>query len=105
MAGEDGGGVMRTSVMHELKVWPEYFKAIMDGVKSFEIRKNDRDFSVGDELALQEFDPDAKVYTGNVIYCHVTYILSGGQFGIDPGYVAMGIVRFASRRGSKTVPH
>jgi hypothetical protein len=31
----------------EKKVWPEYFKKIMDGKKTFELRLNDFDISEG----------------------------------------------------------
>ena len=34
--------------LHELKLLEEYAKAKKDGIKPFEIRKNDRDFKVGD---------------------------------------------------------
>lgn len=49
---------------HNLKTWPEYFQAVIDGKKTFEIRKNDRDFKVGNELLLQEYDPEQETYTG-----------------------------------------
>ncbi|HHL0747950.1 TPA: DUF3850 domain-containing protein, partial [Streptococcus agalactiae] len=42
---------------HLLNCYPEYFEAIMDGTKTFECRYNDRDFKVGDELLLREYDP------------------------------------------------
>ena len=34
--------------IHELKTLPEYFDAVFMGKKNFEIRKNDRDYKVGD---------------------------------------------------------
>lgn len=37
-------------MVHELKIAPEYFKDVRTGLKKFEIRKNDRDFKVGDRL-------------------------------------------------------
>ena len=35
-------------MIHQLKIEPDYFKKIVEGVKTFEVRKNDRDFHVGD---------------------------------------------------------
>ena len=35
---------------HELKILPEYFVAVRDGIKKFEVRKDDRPFEVGDIL-------------------------------------------------------
>ena len=52
-------------MQHELKILPEFFTAIIFGKKKFEIRKNDRDFRVGDVLKLMEYD--GKNYTGNFI--------------------------------------
>jgi hypothetical protein len=34
--------------LHELKLLEQYAQAKKDGIKPFEIRKNDRDFKVGD---------------------------------------------------------
>ena len=48
--------------IHELKILPEYFKAQKAGKKNFEIRKNDRDYKVGDKLVLKEYDPKAKEF-------------------------------------------
>lgn len=42
--------------VHYLKIKPEYFQAVIDGRKPFEIRLNDRKFRVGDEIYLKEFD-------------------------------------------------
>lgn len=78
-------------MVHELKTWPEYFKAIEDGRKNFEVRYNDRNFQVGDTLILQEYDPDKKRFTGEWERRIVSYILPGGGFGIEQGYVILGL--------------
>jgi ASC-1-like (ASCH) protein len=74
---------------HKLKIQNEYFEAVCSGEKSFEIRKNDRDFKVGDTLILQEFLPISKQYTGRVIEKEITYITDYGQ---QENYVVMAIV-------------
>ena len=77
--------------VHELKTWPEYFEAIRTGAKRFEIRRDDRGFAVGDELILRLFDPIEQ--RAQLIHMRrtVTYLLAGGQFGIEPGFVALGL--------------
>lgn len=42
-------------MIHAVKILPEYFNKIINGQKSYEIRKNDRDYKVGDCLALNEY--------------------------------------------------
>jgi hypothetical protein len=48
--------------LHELKCHSEQFQAVYNGVKSFEIRVNDRDYQVGDALHLKEYNPETKNY-------------------------------------------
>lgn len=43
---------------HELKILPEYYRAVIERRKAFEIRRNDRNFQVGDELHLREHSGD-----------------------------------------------
>ena len=76
---------------HELKTWPEYYKAIYDDRKKFEVRKDDRNFQVGDTLDLQEYDPEIKAYSGRSMRVKVIYKLPGGDFGIKKGYCVLGI--------------
>lgn len=61
--------------IHELKTWPIYFDAIAEGVKTFEWRKNDRDYFAGDFLILKEWSPDDEEYTGREIKVFVPYLL------------------------------
>jgi hypothetical protein len=42
---------------HDLKIWPQYFVEVAAEQKTFEIRKNDRDYQVGDVLRLREWEP------------------------------------------------
>lgn len=49
---------------HYLKTWPEYFKDLKEGLKDFEVRQNDREFSIGDIVVCQEYDPETKNYSG-----------------------------------------
>lgn len=81
----------RPPIVHDLKCWPEYFAAVRDGFKPFEVRKNDRDFRVGDTLRLWEFDPKLNIHTGMYFHRSVTYALSGGNFGVEPDYIVMGL--------------
>lgn len=83
--------------IHELKTWPSYFNAVRDGIKRFEIRKNDRDFAVGDQLHLREFDPgkdvtiDAWKYTGRELWCRILYKMDGGRLGLDPHFCILSL--------------
>ena len=76
---------------HRLKTWPNFFEAIGRGDKPFEVRKNDRGFAEGDRLLLHEWFPEQRRESGRWIACTVSYVLHGGQFGIEPGHVVMGI--------------
>lgn len=76
-------------MVHELKIIPKYYEDILNEVKTFEVRKNDRGYNVGDFLKLKEFDNGE--YTGRFQIVEIAYILEGGQFGIDKDYVVMSI--------------
>lgn len=92
-------------MIHELKIHSYFVDDIVFGIKTFEVRKNDRDFKVEDELLLKEYDPETNSYTGCILACKVTYILKGGQFGIQEGYVVMGIVPLRFTAPSKIQPY
>lgn len=79
-------GKYSIQTVHELKIEAEYFEAVELGWKTFEIRKNDRGFEVGDILILQEYENGQ--YTGEKIEKEVTYMTTYNQ---EPGYVVMAI--------------
>lgn len=70
--------------IHELKILPKYFERVIKGEKTFEIRKNDRDFQTGDVIILNEFD--GVKHTGGNVKGKITYIFNGGEYGLDIGY-------------------
>lgn len=72
--------------IHELKILPEYFEAVTSGRKQFEIRRNDRDYKVGDLLYLREWNGEN--FTGDSYKVEVTYITDYMQRN---GYVVLGI--------------
>nr|DAJ14158.1 MAG TPA: activating signal cointegrator [Podoviridae sp. ctJ6o53] len=77
-------------MIHALKTLPEYFEAVRNGDKTFELRKNDRNFKVGDYLALNEWD--GKKYTGRSQLVKVRYILDPNEvMNCAAGYVIMRI--------------
>jgi hypothetical protein len=74
---------------HILKTWPEPFEAAWRGDKTFEIRVNDRDFQVGDELQLTEWNNATGEYTGRAITAVVRYIVYGGEWGLPENLCVM----------------
>ncbi len=88
---------------HTLKCWPEFYDAIKDGRKTFEARRNDRGFQTGDALLLQRtcerrglchhVDYDASGRVKHEMRVRVTYMLHGGQWGIQDGFCVMAIER------------
>lgn len=77
------------SVGHSLKILPGYFEDVLSGIKTFEIRKNDRNYKVGDKLILKEWD--GVRYTGRIIKKEIIYMLDDNSGYVLPGYVAMSI--------------
>jgi hypothetical protein len=76
---------------HKLKTVNPHFKEVWEGNKTFEIRRDDRSFEVGDMLILQEYIM-LDVYTGREVNLCVTHILKNApQYGLKIGYVIMSL--------------
>lgn len=77
--------------LHELKIKEEYFNEILRGNKTFELRKNDRDYQVGDLIhfiktdGLEYFSHSKDVY-------QIIYILKNvPEYGLKQGYCILAI--------------
>jgi hypothetical protein len=86
-----------SKVVHRLKTWPSYFRAIDRGEKRFEVRRDDRGFDVGHEVVLEEYEPGmggVGFYTGAIFHGVITYVMRGSvarSFGVDQGVVVLSI--------------
>jgi len=79
-----------TDMNHELKLLSKYFLDVADGKKSFELRKDDRDYKVGDTLKLKEWT--GKQFTGSYSTRLITYVLRDcPQYGLKKGFVILGM--------------
>lgn len=79
-------------MIHDLKTLAPYFAAVVSGEKTFEVRKNDRDFHVGDFLMLNEIEviQETQRYTGRYCVVRVTYVLTNEEY-VKPGYAILAI--------------
>lgn len=77
--------------VHDLKIWPKPFEAVLSGEKTYEVRKADRPFKVNDILMLMEWDPERKAYTGREVQRRISHITAGGGWGIPHGLCVLGI--------------
>ena len=75
---------------HELKILPQYYDDCVDGIKTFELRKDDRNYQVDDTLVLKEWN--GKEFTGRSYPFLITYVLRDvPQYGLQKGFVIIGI--------------
>ena len=71
------------------KILPCYYDAVVNGIKAFEIRKDEDDIQAGDILTLREWD--GSQYTGRVANMLVKYVLRDvPQYGLMRGYCLIG---------------
>ena len=89
--------------LHDLKIKHEYLLEVAKGNKPFEIRKNDRDYQVGDLIRFIDINPPKQKrlkalfsFIKPIINCNdlyqVTYVLKDvPQYGLDKDYCILGI--------------
>ena len=99
-------------MIHAVKVLPEFYAALNNGTKTFEVREKDRLYEVGDFLAVNEYEPisdpyelptplpearfcraDGKGhYSGECLLFRITYILDNVKY-CAPNTVILGLSR------------
>lgn len=91
--------------IHNLKLKEEYVVGVMYGEKTFELRKNDRDYKVGDYIHFIQVNGQelidnrcgilttkTDIFEDNLF--KITYILENvPEYGLDEDYCILGIKR------------
>ena len=84
---------------HTLKLNDRYFDAVKKGKKTFEIRYNDRDYHIGDQLRMYRTDDNGEPVLNSSGYKDwvvgtVEYIITDLElpFGLKEGFVVLGFV-------------
>lgn len=86
--------------LHELKILHEYLVDVDLGKKTFELRKNDRDYQVGDLIRFIDIREDDSTANKNQIepnidentLYRITYILKDVEkYGLDKDYCILAI--------------
>lgn len=81
---------------HSLKIKREYYAAIVFGDKTFEIRKDDRGYEVGDGITFSDADTGEKLHG----VWEITYILRNvPEYGLMDGYVVLSLERIGRIEG------
>lgn len=93
--------ITREPITHDIKIYPEFFSAVCTGVKRAELRKNDRDYRVGDTPHLMETPRGSCHQTGEFINVKITHIADVGEW--MPGYVLLS-VELQERRKADSEP-
>ena len=86
---------------HELRTWAPYYDAVVSGEKKFEVRRDDRGFQKGDivrlirctqgKTGMWDIEYGYGVTPKHTAEFRIGWILTGGQFGIEPGYIVFSL--------------
>ncbi len=70
---------------HTLKIREDYARAHLSGLKPWELRKNDRNFKIGDFINFEAINDKGEIV---IIYKQkIVYLFKGGQYGLADDYV------------------
>lgn len=76
---------------HQIKILEKFAEVQRLGLKPWEVRVKDRDYKVGDKITFHIIDDVMREPTGRFYQKKITYILDGGQVGVNQGYCIMTI--------------
>lgn len=80
--------------LHVLKIREKYLKDIEKGIKTFELRKNDRDYQVNDLIRFVDANGQNHSKSSKYLY-EITYILKNvPEYGLNEDYCILGLRRF-----------
>jgi uncharacterized protein YndB with AHSA1/START domain len=83
---------MNIERVHCLKTRPAFFGRFWTGRKTAELRRDDRDFRIGDDVLLEEWDPENEEYTGRALRCQITDIVRDAErFGLMKGFAMLSL--------------
>ena len=88
-------------MLHNIKILRGFADAVLEGIKTFEIRENDRGYQKGDTVNFTVIDKNGCCINShelNTQFFEITYVLHG--WGIKEGYVAFGIKRLTEEEES-----
>lgn len=74
--------------VHDVKLGATFFEDVKTGRKTFELRKNDREYKEGDTIVLHEYKDGAT--TGRTITKKIVYMLEDFT-GLEDGYCILGL--------------
>ena len=74
---------------HEVKILEQYANRNHEGKKPWELRKNDRNYKVGDWIRFHIIDDETKEPTGFSYRRKITYLFEGGEYGLEKGFCIM----------------
>lgn len=83
--------------LHELKILHPYLIDVTIGIKTFELRKNDRDYQVGDLIHFidiwgDDTKNDVEPYIDENTLYRITYVLKDVEkYGLDKDYCILAI--------------
>ena len=80
---------------HLVKSDPASFAQVLDFTKRHEVRRDDRDYQVGDRLLLMEWLPEPG-YSGRCIRALITAKTSGGSYGLPADLCVLSIVNYSN---------